>query len=201
MNGYISKKIENYISSASWIRKMFEAGAELKKKFGAENVFDFSLGNPDVPPPAKFFEILKNKSLEINPINHGYMPNAGYAATREKLAETLKKIYNAPQIEANNIIMTTGAAGAINIALKSILETGEEVIIIAPYFVEYKFYIDNHNGVPIVAESTENFDLDINELEKKITVKMRVIIINSSNNPIGKVYTKSNLQKLAELLE
>ncbi|HON56690.1 MAG TPA: pyridoxal phosphate-dependent aminotransferase [bacterium] len=201
MNGYISKKIENYISSASWIRKMFEAGAELKKKFGAENVFDFSLGNPDVPPPAKFFEILKNKSLEINPINHGYMPNAGYAATREKLAETLKKIYNAPQIEANNIIMTTGAAGAINIALKSILETGEEVIIIAPYFVEYKFYIDNHNGVPIVAESTENFDLDINELEKKITVKTRAIIINSPNNPTGKVYTKSNLQKLAELLE
>ncbi len=179
---------------------MFENGRELKLKYGEENVFDFSLGNPDVAPPKKFFDIYSKITQNTKTSDHSYMPNAGYISTREKLANYLSKIYN-KKISANNLILTSGAAGAINIALKSILNPEDEIIIISPFFPEYIFYIDNHNGQPIIVDSDENFDLNIENIEKKITQKTKGIIINSPNNPTGKVYSKNKLSDLSKLLE
>lgn len=200
MNNFVSDKIKNSITKSSWIRKMFEKGGELKKKFGDNNVFDFSLGNPDVPPPVKFFETNANLAQCRNPKNHSYMPNSGYIQSREILARHLSTVYG-KNITADNLVMTSGAAGAINIMLKSILNPHDEVILIAPYFAEYIFYIDNHNGIVKIAESSENFDIDISEIEKNLSPRTRAIIINSPNNPTGKVYTEDNLKKLAQLLE
>jgi len=197
---YISKKINNYISKSSWIRKMFEKGNELKQKFGANNVYDFSLGNPDVAPPKSFFENLKKLSEDVNPVNHKYMPNAGYPVVRKKMSKHLSEIYK-KKCNENNIVMTTGAAGALNITLKTILDKDDEVIIISPYFVEYIFYIDNHGGKAVIVESDENFDINIEEIEKNITKKTKAIIINSPNNPTGKVYTKENLIQLSNVLK
>lgn len=200
MSGYISDKISAQMEASSWIRKMFETGAELKKKFGDENVFDFSLGNPDVPPPDIFFEVYSKKSSEKNFKNHSYMPNAGYPAVREKLANHLLNIHS-KNITANDIILTCGAAGALNIILKSILNKDDEVILIEPFFAEYIFYVDNHNGKHIVANSDENFDLNIESIKSKLTPKTKAVIINSPNNPTGKVYTEDNLKKLAAVLK
>lgn len=199
MINYISEKIANQMEASSWIRKMFETGAELKQKFGAENVFDFSLGNPDVPPPNVFFEVYSKLASEKNYSNHSYMPNAGYPAVRQKLAESLSKIHNL-NIKANNLILSCGAAAAINIILKSILNKDEEVIIIEPFFAEYIFYIDNHNGKVVIAESEDNFDINIDNIKKLINNKTKAIIINSPNNPTGKIYSETNLKKLSELL-
>ncbi len=179
---------------------MFETGNELKQKFGADNVYDFSLGNPDAPPPEAFFEYYSKLCSERKPENHSYMPNAGYADIRQKLAVRLSDIY-AKRISPNNLIMTSGAAGAINIALKSILNKNDEVILIAPYFAEYIFYVDNHNGQIEIADSTKDFDIDISNIEKSISNKTAAIIINSPNNPTGKIYSESNLIQLADLLK
>ncbi|MBP7652425.1 pyridoxal phosphate-dependent aminotransferase [Candidatus Dependentiae bacterium] len=196
---YISKKIKKQLTHSSWIRKMFETGNELKIKYGAENVFDFSLGNPDAPPPDAFFDCYSKLCCERKPENHSYMPNAGYPDTRNKLASRLSEIYD-KKISINNLIMTSGAAGAINIALKSILNKRDEVILIAPYFAEYIFYVDNHGGIIEIADSTSDFDIDIKNIEKSISDKTSAIIINSPNNPTGKVYSESNLVQLADLL-
>jgi aspartate aminotransferase len=199
MKEYISKKIAKQMEASSWIRKMFETGAELKQKYGAENVFDFSLGNPDVPPPEIFFDVYSKKASEKNFRNHSYMPNAGYPDVRKKLGDHLTQIHN-KNVTADNLIITCGAAGAINIILKSILNNDDEVILIEPFFAEYIFYVDNHNAKHIIANSEENFDLNIENIEKVITEKTRAIIINSPNNPTGKIYSEENLIKLSNLL-
>jgi len=196
----ISQKVASYIERSSWIRKMFEEGAALRKIHGEENVFDFTLGNPSIEPPAAFSQKLID--IASNPIAgmHRYMNNAGYEETRSAVAEVLSE-KSTQKVEARHIVMTCGAGGALNVVLKTILNPGEEVIILAPYFVEYKFYIDNHGGVTReVWTDRETFQLDIATIEEAIGEKTRAIILNSPNNPTGVVYDQESLRKLGEIL-
>ena len=197
----IANKIAGYISRSSWIRKMFEEGERLRQEFGAENVYDFTLGNPDVEPPEAFHTALRK--LANNPLSgmHRYMNNAGYPETRAAVAAKLTKD-SGLAVTGEHVIMTCGAGGALNVVLKTILNPGEEVIILAPYFVEYKFYIDNHGGVPVEAwTNRETFRLDLAAIEAAITTKTRAIIINSPNNPTGVIYTAEELAALGDLVK
>jgi aspartate aminotransferase len=197
----IATKIQTFIESSSWIRKMFEEGERLRKIHGADNVYDFTLGNPDIEPPPEF--AAEFRALAMNPLPgmHRYMSNAGYAETREAVAEVLAGASGLP-VQAGHVIMTCGASGALNVALKTILNPGEEVIILAPYFVEYKFYIDNHGGVPrVVWTDRETFQPDLPAIEAAINEQTRAIIINTPNNPTGVVYPAAALQQLGELLQ
>lgn len=197
----LSKKIVANLSKASWIRAMFEEGEKLRKLHGAENVFDFTLGNPDPEPPKMVKDTLKKLVSEDLPGLHRYMNNAGFLDVREKIAATIEKESTVP-VSSKNIIMTCGAAGGLNVVLKTILNPAEEVIIFAPYFVEYKFYIDNHNGIPIVLPTNpENFEPNLEELEKNINSKTKAIIINSPNNPTGAVYSKELLEKMNLIIQ
>jgi aspartate aminotransferase len=196
----ISKKIGEFISQSSWIRKMFEDGIRLKKKYGEENVFDFSLGNPNVEPPERFKELLIEVAKEDIPGIHGYMPNAGLEDTRSAVAEYLSKEHSV-NLSGEHIIMTCGAGGALNVALKTLLDPGDEVIIPTPFFVEYKFYVDNHGGVSRLVETNEDFSLNFDAMDKAITEKTKVILINSPNNPTGRVYNEKCIQDLGLLLE
>jgi aspartate aminotransferase len=198
----VSPQIAGYIEKSSWIRKMFEQGARLKQEFGAENVFDFSLGNPDLPPPAEVGQALAELSHRVSsPFSLGYMPNAGYPETRSRLADHLSKEQGS-QISAEDIVLTCGAAGGLNVLFKTVLSPGEEVVCPAPYFVEYGFYALNHGGrlVPVPSR-TPGFDLDLEALEEAISEKTRIVLINSPNNPSGKVYSAQELEELAKLLE
>ena len=194
-----SKKIQASIEKASWIRKMFEEGKVRKAKYGEENVFDFSLGNPDLEPPSKFNQILVELVNDPAPGQHGYMPNAGFVKTRQAVADYLNK-FNRPRFSAEEIVMTVGAGGALNVVLKTVLNPGEEVIIPKPYFVEYNFYLDNHQGVPKLVPTKPDFSLNCDAISKTITEKTRAILINSPNNPTGKVYREEELKELADLL-
>ena len=164
----ISKKIETIMSDSSWIRKMFEEGAKLKAEHGPENVFDFSLGNPNLPPPKKFKEVLKDTVHSCDAGDHAYMPNIGYPEARKAVAEYLRKEHEITFSE-NEVIMTCGAAGALNVVLKAILDPGDEVITPTPYFVEYGFYADNHGGVLVTVPTNPDFTLDLEALKRAIT--------------------------------
>ena len=194
-----SKKIQASIERSSWIRKMFEEGNERRAKFGAENVFDFSLGNPNLEPPGRFKQVLRELIDDPQPGHHGYMPNAGYIGTRQAVADYLTRNHN-KTFGPDDIIMTVGAGGGLNVVLKTILNPGEEVIIPAPYFVEYNFYVDNHQGVPRVVSTHPDFSLDLNAISEAITEKSRAVLINSPNNPTGKIYSERELGELATLL-
>jgi len=197
----IANKIAGYISRSSWIRKMFEEGERLRQEFGADNVYDFTLGNPDVEPPPAFHAALLQLAQNPLPGMHRYMNNAGYPETRSAVADKLARD-SGLAVKADHVIMTCGAGGALNVALKTILNPGEEVIILAPYFVEYKFYIDNHGGVPMeVWTNRDTFRLDLAALEAAITNKTRAIIINSPNNPTGVIYQAEELAALGELVK
>lgn len=197
----IANKIAGYISRSSWIRKMFEEGERLRQEFGAEHVYDFTLGNPDIEPPEAFHTALRQLANDPLPGMHRYMNNAGYPETRSAVAAKLTKD-SGLAVTAEHIIMTCGAGGALNVVLKTILNPGEEVIILAPYFVEYKFYIDNHGGVPVeVWTNRETFRLDLAAIEAAITTKTRAIIVNSPNNPTGVIYTAEELSALGELVK
>lgn len=196
----ISGNIQKFLAKASWIRKMFEEGERLRKIHGYDNVYDFTIGNPDVEPPAAFKKELKRLALEPVPGMHRYMSNAGYPATRQAVAEVLAEQTDLPFSE-NNIVMTCGAGGALNVVLKTLLDRGDEVIILSPYFVEYKFYIDNHGGVFKEVPTTSEFKLDNNAISKAITPRTRAIIINSPNNPTGVVYDSDSLEELGKLIE
>ena len=196
----IAKKIETTIAGSSWIRRMFEEGAELKKKYGPENVYDFSLGNPNLPPPAKFREVLQ-EIIRSAPSNaHAYMPNTGYPDVCGAVAGFLAVEQGAP-VEGGDVIMTCGAAGALNIALKALLDPGDEVLTPVPCFVEYGFYADNHGGVLKTAPSRPDFQLDLTALAAGITAKTKVVLINSPNNPTGAVYSAEDLKDLGALLQ
>ncbi len=196
----ISKKIKASISRSSAIRKMFEEGIALKKKHGADNVFDFSLGNPNVDHPREFKrELIKVADEEIA-LKHGYTPNAGYLETRQAVAGKISQTYGL-KMTADHIVMSCGAGGALNVILKSLLDPGDEVIIFKPFFVEYPFYIDNYNGVVKYVSTKPDFSLDIAAVSQAITPKTKAIIINSPNNPTGKVYSKKNIADLARLLK
>jgi len=194
-----SKKIQSFIERSSWIRKMFEEGSVRKAKFGIENVFDFSLGNPNLEPPIRFKQILRELVEDSNPGQHAYMPNAGYVDTRQAVANYLNK-NNRQTFGPDDIVMTTGAGGALNVVLKTILNQGEEIVIPSPYFVEYNFYIDNHQGVSRAVATGPGFSLDFKAIEEAITEKTRAVLINSPNNPTGKVYTEEEIEGLGALL-
>ncbi len=197
----IANKIAGYISRSSWIRKMFEEGERLRQEFGAEHVYDFTLGNPDVEPPEAFHAALQQLANDPLPGMHRYMNNAGYPETRAAVAAKLTQD-SGLAVTAEHVIMTCGAGGALNVVLKTILNPGEEVIILAPFFVEYKFYIDNHGGVPVeVWTNRETFRLDLAAIEAAITTKTRAIIVNSPNNPTGVIYTAEELAALGELVK
>ncbi|GAB6182192.1 pyridoxal phosphate-dependent aminotransferase [Desulfotomaculum defluvii] len=196
----ISDKIASSLGNGSFIRKMFEEGDRLRKIHGPENVFDFTLGNPSVEPPEKFKELLKEFALNPIPGMHRYMSNAGYPETRAAVAEVLAEQSGLP-FEAKHIVMTVGAGGGLNVALKTILNPGDEVIALSPYFVEYGFYVDNHGGVLKVVPTNEEFLPDLNVLSSAINYRTRAIIINSPNNPTGVVYSAEVLASLGKLVE
>jgi aspartate aminotransferase len=196
----IANKIAGFIDKSSWIRKMFEEGERMRALHGAENVYDFTLGNPDVEPPQEFLKEFRELAEHPIPGMHRYMSNAGYDETRAAVAEVLAE-KSGLAVTGSHVIMTCGAGGALNVALKTILNPGEEVIILTPYFVEYKFYIDNHGGVPVeVWTDRETFQLNLTAIENAITHKTRAIIICSPNNPTGVIYPAESLRKLGELL-
>ncbi|MFZ5770771.1 MAG: pyridoxal phosphate-dependent aminotransferase [Thermodesulfobacteriota bacterium] len=195
----ISKKMHEFATASSWIRKMFEEGAKLKKQFGAENVFDFSLGNPDIAPPPQFDTVLRRIAADNSAGVHSYMPNSGYPFVREAVAGQISQEQAMP-VGADDILMTCGAAGALNVVLKAILNPGEEVIILAPFFVEYRFYIDNQGGSSVVVPTRDDFSLDLAAIEGAITERTKAIIINSPNNPTGQIYPEQDLKALGSLL-
>ena len=195
----ISKKVESIIAGSSFIRKMFEEGARLKKEHGAENVFDFSLGNPNVPPPEKFNEILRETVSTCGLDDHCYMPNTGYPVVCGSVAEYLSEEQQAP-VTDKEILMTCGASGALNVALKAILDPGDEVLTPIPCFVEYKFYADNHGGVLKMVQTAPDFGLDLKAISAAISPKTKAFLINSPNNPTGQVYSEKSLKALGNLL-
>ena len=179
---------------------MFEEGLKRKAEFGEDNVFDFSLGNPNLEPPPGFKKILKDLIDDPMPGRHGYMPNAGYDDTRQAIADYLSG-NNRGRFSAGDVIMTVGAGGGVNVILKTLLDPGDEVIIPSPYFVEYNFYLDNHQGSPRPVPTKKDFSLDLKAIEDAICEKTKAVLINSPNNPTGKVYTKEDLSELAAVLE
>jgi aspartate aminotransferase len=195
----VSRKVKNFMEQGGWIRTMFEAGIALKIQHGEEGVFDLSLGNPVAEPPQEFLKELRR--LVKNPIKgmHRYMPNNGYPETRQAVANGLRAETGIP-FTMDDLVMTCGAAAALNVVLKAILNPGEQVIILSPYFVEYGYYIDNHDGVAIVVPTGDDFLPNIGAIEKAINIQTRAIIINSPNNPSGVVYTSDRLRELGEML-
>ena len=179
---------------------MFEEGARLKEEHGKKNVYDFSLGNPNLKPPESFFKELKDIVNAPGAGDHGYMPNTGYPYVCQSVADYLSEEQQI-RISGNEIVMTCGAAGGLNVILKAILEPGDEVITPAPYFVEYGFYADNHGGALVPAPTRPDFNLDLDAIAAAITGKTRAILINSPNNPTGQVYDKESLDKLGDLLK
>ncbi|WP_319777977.1 pyridoxal phosphate-dependent aminotransferase [Maridesulfovibrio sp.] len=198
----LSTQVEGYIECSSWIRKMFETGIELKKKYGEDAVCDFSLGNPDVPAPAAVGEGLKELAETADkPFAFGYMPNFGYPSVREKLAKTVSEEQGV-DVSGSDLIITCGAAGAINALYRAILEPGDQILCPAPYFVEYGFYAQNSGGELVTVPSKPlTFELDLDAIEAAINEKTRVLLINSPNNPTGAIYTKAELEGLAAVLK
>ena len=196
----IAKKIKSSISQSSMIRKMFEEGILLKKKYGADKVYDFSLGNPNVDHPDEFKRELIKLAADIIPMKHGYTPNAGYHETRQAIAGKISRTTGL-KLSVDHIVMSCGAGGALNVILKALLDPGDEVIVLKPFFVEYPFYIENYGGVVKYAQTKDDFSLDIAAISKAINRKTKAIIINSPNNPTGKVYSKKNIADLARLLK
>lgn len=196
----ISAKIKNLMEQASWIRKMFEQGLELKARLGEDKVFDFSLGNPNLEPPRKVKEAILQVLADGRPGKHAYMPNAGLKETRAAIAAFLSKEHGL-SLTWEHIIMTCGAGGALNVALKTILDPQDEVLILAPYFVEYFFYVDNHNGIGKLVKTNEDFSLNLKNIESAITPRTKAIIVNSPNNPSGRIYDENSLRKLGKLFD
>ncbi len=195
----VSEKIQATLKKSSFIRKMFEEGARRKAEFGPENVFDFSLGNPNLEPPSRLKEILGDLIENPAPARHAYMPNAGFPGTRKAVGDFLSS-YNDATFSADDIVMTVGAGGGLNVVFKTIINPGNEVIIPKPYFVEYDFYLDNHQGLVHRVPTKEDFSFDIDAIEEAINEQTKAVLINSPNNPTGKVYGKEDLRQLAELL-
>lgn len=195
----MSDNVRKRMAEGSWIRRMFEEGAILKQRYGEENVFDLSLGNPVMEPPPEFHQELRRLMENPLPGMHRYMDNAGYPESRAAVAAQLS-LETGIKFTMSDIVMTCGAAGALNVVLKTILNRREEVIVFAPYFMEYGNYIDNHNGVIKVLPTDEQFIPKLDALETAITAKTKAVIINSPNNPSGAVYSKDLIHQVGELL-
>ncbi len=195
----LSDTVRHSMEQSSWIRRMFEEGNILKERYGESNVFDLTLGNPIMEPPAEFCQELKR--IVENPAQgmHRYMSNAGYASTRKAVADYLS-VESGVAIDQNDIIMSCGAAGGLNVVLKTILNPGDEVVIFAPYFAEYIHYIHNHNGIVKVVSTDEQFVPRLGELANAINPKTKAVIVNSPNNPSGAVYDSDFIIALGKLL-
>jgi len=195
----ISQKMITFAERSSWIRKMFEEGARLKAQYGGDQVCDFSLGNPDLPPPVQYQDAVRKITAAETPGAHGYMANSGYPFVREAVAKQIGSEQEMA-VGQDDILMTVGAAGAINVTMKSLLDPGDEVIILAPFFVEYNFYVDNHGGVTKIVNTAADFSLDLAAIGAAISPKTKAIIINSPNNPTGQIYSAAELAGLGEVL-
>ncbi len=195
----VAKKIAESSCRSSWIREMFEEGARLGEIHGCENVFDFSIGNPNLEPPEEFQRVMEELVADRTPGRHGYMSNAGYPETRAAVAEYLSGDQGV-QLAAEHVVMTCGAGGALNVMLKTILDPQDEVVVPSPFFVEYTSYVDNHGGVLRPVASRPDFDLDIDAIAAAIGARTKAVLINSPHNPTGRVYPAESLAALGVLL-
>ena len=198
----ISKKMIKYVEGSSITRAMFEEGKKLAAKHGALNVYDFSLGNPSTPPPESARQAMSDIINEVNPGRlHGYMNNSGHEDVRGAVADSLNKRFGT-SFSYENIIMTVGAAGGLNVILKSIIDPGDKVIAFAPYFGEYNNYVANFDGnMVVVPPDTSSFQPDIKAFEEKITKSVKAVIINTPNNPTGVVYSENTIKQIARILD
>ncbi len=199
----IAEKMKNMVANSSAIRAMFEEGNRLAQIYGAENVFDFSLGNPNVAAPEAVKEAIIELLDENDPVVlHGYTnSNSGYADVRETVAKSLNERFGT-KFEGKNIVMSVGAAGGLNVILKALINPGDEVIAFAPYFGEYRSYTNNYDGVLVeVSPNTVDFQPKLDEFEQKITPKTKAVIVNTPNNPTGVVYSEETIKELASILE
>ncbi len=195
----IAQKIAQFIDRSSWIRAMFEAGAKLKAEKGAENVYDFSLGNPNLEPPEAFYEVIGRLAANRTPGLHAYMPNTGFPAVRAKVADHLTQVHGV-KFSADEIIMTVGAGGALNVVLKTLVDPGANVVVPTPYFVEYDFYLDNHGGVVKRVPTLADFGLDVAAIAAAVDEQTCAVLINNPNNPSGAVYPEAQIQALGQAL-
>lgn len=195
----IANKVAEDMKAASWIREMFEKGIRLKAEFGDQNVHDFSLGNPNGTPPEAFFQAVNDVAAERNPQLHRYMPNAGFPQTRAAVAQFLADEYRTP-LDPEAVIMTSGAAGGMNVVLRSICNPGDEVITLAPFFPEYRFYIEQAGAKMVLLQTDDRFEPNIETIAAAINNRTRAIIVNSPNNPSGAVYSDQRCKDLADLL-
>ncbi len=195
----ISTQIESSIANSSMIRKMFEEGDRRRQLYGEENVFDLSIGNPIFEPPAEVQKSLEKLIQSDEKGTHRYMPNSGYSKTRQYIANMLNDETGLPFGE-NEIIMTAGAGGALNVLFKTLLNPDDEVIVFKPYFLEYNAYVGNYGGKICAVKTKEDFQLDFEALEEKISAKTKVVLINSPNNPTGVIYSENELTQLGQLL-
>jgi aspartate aminotransferase len=196
----VAKTIASQLENASWIRRMFEEGVRLKRERGADAVFDFSLGNPDVEPPPAVLDALRRVAAGTLPGTHGYMPNPGYSEVRAAVAQKLRR-ETGLDFAAEDVFMTVGSAGACNVILKSILDPGDEVLVLMPFFPEYQFYIANHGGRMVPVETDAEFLPDAERIAAAITPRTRALILNTPNNPSGRVYPERVLRDLQAVLE
>ncbi len=196
----VAKVIDKQLENASWIRRMFEEGIRLKAERGADNIYDFTLGNPAEDPPPGVLAALRRLAEENRPGTHGYMPNAGFPAVRSAVAERLRR-ETGVEFTKDLVLMTVGCAGAMNAALKAILDPGDEVIVPMPSFPDYQFYISNHGGRMVPVETDAEFYIDVAAIESKISSKTRAIILNSPNNPTGAIYSEALLRDLEAVLQ
>ena len=193
--------MKSFVEGSSVIRAMFEEGKKLANEYGADKVYDFSLGNPNVPAPVEVNQAIKDiVDSEDSVLIHGYMSNSGYEEVRKAIAENINKRFET-NFDETNIVMTVGAAGGLNVILKSILNPGDEVIVFAPYFGEYRSYVGNYDGeIVVVPADLRDFQLNLAEFEKLITVKTKAVIINNPNNPSGTVYSEQTILELSKIL-
>jgi aspartate aminotransferase len=195
----ISQSIARQLENASWIRRMFEEGARMKRERGADKVFDFTLGNPDVEPPPQVLEALRRVVSQAKPNSHGYMPNPGFPSARQAVAAMLTRDTGLT-FDTDDIFMTVGSSGACNVILKSILDPGDEVIVLMPCFSEYPFYVTNHAGRMVPVETGDGFLPDVERIADAITPRTRALILNTPNNPTGRVYPEAVLRAIGEML-
>ena len=196
----VAQKISTIMTESSWIRKMFEAGSALKAQHGAANVFDFSLGNPNLPPPDKFSDTLRETVSSCAYGDHCYMPQAGFPQVCDAIAAYVSTEQGV-QVAPGDVIMTCGAAGALNVIFKALLDPGDEVIVPTPCFVEYRFYVDNHGGRIRMVPTNADFSLDLAAIEAAVTPQTKAVLINSPNNPTGRIYSAGSLKALGGLLK
>lgn len=195
---YIEEMLGNPASGV--IRRMFEEGARMKAELGEENVFDFSLGNPSLEPPLEVEKALQEAVQDTSAGRHGYMPNAGYMTARQAMAEKTAREQGV-KVRAENVVMSVGAAGALNTVLKALLNPGDEVVVPCPYFTEYDHYIQNHGGVIKRVKTRDDFSLDAQKVGEALTGRTAAVIINSPNNPTGRVYSEEDIKALSQVLE